>query len=99
MIERLDATTRTAVVTGAGSGIGRAIAIALADEGTTIVLAGRRADALRTTGDLVAERGGRPVVASIDLGSDDDLETLTATVGRGGGEGSAVLAKPAPPMA
>jgi NAD(P)-dependent dehydrogenase (short-subunit alcohol dehydrogenase family) len=43
------------VVTGAGTGIGAAVAQALAGEGWTVLLAGRRPDAL----DAVAERGGR----------------------------------------
>jgi NAD(P)-dependent dehydrogenase (short-subunit alcohol dehydrogenase family) len=45
--------SRIAVVTGAGSGIGAAVALALAGEGWTVVLAGRRAQALAS----VAERG------------------------------------------
>jgi NAD(P)-dependent dehydrogenase (short-subunit alcohol dehydrogenase family) len=52
-----DHPPRTAVVTGAGSGIGAAVAHALAGEGWTVVLAGRRRDAL----EQVAARGdGRP---------------------------------------
>ena len=44
---------KVAVVTGAGSGIGAAVAHALAGQGWTVVLAGRRRDALAS----VAERG------------------------------------------
>ena len=49
-----DHSPRTAVVTGAGSGFGAAVAHALAGEGWTVVLAGRRRDAL----EQVAARGG-----------------------------------------
>ena len=49
-----DHSPRIAVVTGAGSGIGAAVAHALAGEGWTVVLAGRRRDAL----EQVAARGG-----------------------------------------
>ena len=47
-------TARVALVTGAGSGIGRAVAIGLAADGFTVVLAGRRADALAETASLVS---------------------------------------------
>jgi NAD(P)-dependent dehydrogenase (short-subunit alcohol dehydrogenase family) len=41
--------TKIAIITGAGSGIGRAVSLALAKEGYAVVLAGRRADALAET--------------------------------------------------
>ncbi|MEV6899820.1 SDR family oxidoreductase [Amycolatopsis sp. NPDC051372] len=44
-------TTKTAVVTGAGSGIGRRVARALLDAGYQVALAGRRAEALEETAD------------------------------------------------
>jgi NAD(P)-dependent dehydrogenase (short-subunit alcohol dehydrogenase family) len=46
---------KTALVTGAGSGIGRAVALALAGEGYLVVLAGRRAKALEATAALAPE--------------------------------------------
>ncbi|MGZ4772443.1 MAG: SDR family NAD(P)-dependent oxidoreductase, partial [Ilumatobacteraceae bacterium] len=42
-------STRVALVTGAGSGVGRAVAIGLAADGFAVVLAGRREDALHET--------------------------------------------------
>ena len=40
-------TPRIALVTGAGSGIGKAVALALLDAGFTVVLAGRRSEPLQ----------------------------------------------------
>lgn len=51
---------RVAVVTGAGSGIGRAVAVGMARAGFAVALAGRREDALTETASLV---GGAPCVA------------------------------------
>ena len=49
---------RTAIVTGGGTGIGRAAAACLAAEGTTVTITGRRADVLERT---ASEIGARPV--------------------------------------
>ncbi|RPH52890.1 SDR family oxidoreductase, partial [bacterium] len=67
-----------AVVTGASGGIGEAIAMALAREGTRLVLAGRNADKL----ELVAERArdlspGVEIFAA-DLAEDEHLQALAA---------------------
>ena len=53
-----------AVVTGAGSGIGRAAALAHADRGWSVVLAGRRADVLAQTRDLDSDPARLPVQAT-----------------------------------
>ncbi len=48
------ATAKVAIVTGAGSGIGRAVSLALLNAGWSVVLAGRRSDFLQETASLAA---------------------------------------------
>src|ERR1035437_5348244 len=50
---------KIALVTGAGSGIGRAVSLALQSAGYSVVLAGRRAEALERTAASAASPGGR----------------------------------------
>jgi NAD(P)-dependent dehydrogenase (short-subunit alcohol dehydrogenase family) len=45
----MSSSTKNAIVTGAGSGIGRAVALALLNDGFSVALAGRRRDALDQT--------------------------------------------------
>jgi len=52
---------KTAIVTGAGSGIGRACALGLLAEGWQVALVGRRADALQGTAQLAGDAAGRAV--------------------------------------
>ena len=50
---------KTAIITGAGSGVGRAAALALYAQGYAVALAGRRSDTLKTTVDLAQDDGER----------------------------------------
>jgi len=67
------------VVTGASSGIGRAIAEALAEAGASVVLVGRRTSALSEVEERIAGRGGRSASVSADLA---DRQGLLAVAGR-----------------
>jgi NAD(P)-dependent dehydrogenase (short-subunit alcohol dehydrogenase family) len=58
---------RTALVTGAGRGIGRAIAVELAAAGASVALLARSKDELEETARLVIESGGRAVPVVADL--------------------------------
>src|SRR5436190_278123 len=66
---------KIAVVTGAGSGIGRAAAIALNTAGYSVVLAGRRAEELERTAAQVA---GQTLVVPTDVTDPVSVETLFA---------------------
>jgi len=74
-----------AIVTGAGRGIGRATAIALADAGYAVVLCARTRDQLEDTAREVGERGGKAVVVAADVASEDDLSRIVAQARRLGG--------------
>lgn len=60
-------TSKAAVVTGAGSGIGRAVAIALFDAGFDVALAGRRQSALDETAAACTSRRGRVLALATDV--------------------------------
>ena len=69
-------TEKIALVTGAGSGIGRAVALALAADGYAVVLAGRRAEALQATAAMGPSARLLPVAA--DITDPASVETLFA---------------------
>lgn len=72
---------KRAVVTGAGSGLGAAIARRLAANGAALVLAGRRRDALDATANEIGKAGtrGTIVVCPADLAREDDIARLVET--------------------
>jgi NAD(P)-dependent dehydrogenase (short-subunit alcohol dehydrogenase family) len=70
---------KIALVTGAGSGIGRAVSLALHAAGYSVVLAGRRRDALDATVDKAAEGGGRMVPVVADVSDPSSVKALFAT--------------------
>jgi NAD(P)-dependent dehydrogenase (short-subunit alcohol dehydrogenase family) len=71
---------RVALVTGGGSGIGRAIARAFAREGATVVVAGRRAEPLAETVAQIHGDGGTGGAAVADVTREEDVARLVATV-------------------
>ena len=78
----LNATRKIAVVTGAGSGVGRMTALALLDDGWTVVLAGRRADPLQTLVAQAAERGQTALAVPTDVTDPSSVQALFDTVER-----------------
>ncbi|SUE44026.1 SDR family oxidoreductase [Roseomonas gilardii] len=72
--------SRIAVVTGAGSGIGRAATLALLADGWSVALAGRRREALEETVAQAGEHGGRCLPVPTDITDAASVEALFATV-------------------
>ncbi len=76
----MDAEIRVALVTGAGSGIGQAVCLALLEDGYSVVLAGRRLDALRETVALASADLARTLSVPTDVGKPDQVLELFTQV-------------------
>jgi NAD(P)-dependent dehydrogenase (short-subunit alcohol dehydrogenase family) len=72
------AVKKVAVVTGAGSGIGRASALALQADGYDVVLAGRRAEELEKTAAMAVAGGGRMLAVATDVSDPAQVVALFA---------------------
>ena len=70
------ATVKVAIVTGAGSGIGRAVSLALLNAGWSVVLAGRRAELLNETAALVSDAAARTLARSTDVADEASVAAL-----------------------
>lgn len=75
---KLSLQGKTAIITGGGSGVGRAVALAFAEEGCSVIATGRRVEPIQETAKLVSEIGyssgsgacGRAVKADLSLPED-----------------------------
>src|SRR5688500_17848780 len=76
----LDLTHRTAVVIGATSGIGRAIALGLAEAGADVVPTGRRAALAAEAAKEVEARGRRSLATTADVSDAASLQALADRV-------------------
>src|SRR3990167_9670279 len=66
----------TVIVTGAGYGIGRAIALAFGRQGANVVLAARSRDKLEVVAAELTALGGSPLVAVTDVSSERDAAAM-----------------------
>ena len=71
---------KIALVTGAGSGIGRAVALALLNDGYSVALAGRRPDALEQTAAQAGTNASRTLVVPADVSDPASVQNLFAKV-------------------
>jgi NAD(P)-dependent dehydrogenase (short-subunit alcohol dehydrogenase family) len=74
----VDLTGKVAVITGAGSGIGRACALRLADVGASVVVADIDQAGAVGTASILAERDARCITSTVDVRDDDACRRLAA---------------------
>ncbi len=71
-----DLAERVALVTGGGTGIGRAVALALADQGAQVCICGRRPGPLASTRKAIESGGGKCIVIEADVSDEAQVEHL-----------------------
>ena len=69
-------TAKVAVVTGGGTGVGRAAALALAGEGFAVVVSGRRPEPLKEVASEIGSTGGRAIVVPTDVTDPESIRAL-----------------------
>jgi short-subunit dehydrogenase len=67
---------QVAIVTGASAGIGRSLALQLADQGAKVVLAARRVERLEQVAAECLQRGGETLVVPVDVGDETQCKAL-----------------------
>src|SRR5699024_7569937 len=69
-------TNKVALVTGAGSGLGRGIALTFAQEGATVVLNGRREEKLREVEEEIGKTEGKAIVIPADFTNETEVKKV-----------------------
>ncbi|MFE0018972.1 SDR family NAD(P)-dependent oxidoreductase [Mesorhizobium sp. NPDC059054] len=80
-MSKFEFSGKTALVTGAGSGIGRSIAVALAEAGAKTVVAGRRQSELEDTAAIIRDVGGDALCVAADVTDEASVSALVGQVG------------------
>lgn len=69
---------KSAVITGGGSGIGRACALKLSEEGARVMVADIREDIAKETAEIVTAEGGKAIFFQCDVGNEANVEAMTS---------------------
>lgn len=76
----MDHSGHIAVVTGAAGGIGRDYAIALADDGATVVVADFNVEGAEETSSIIVGKGGKAIAMAVDVSSPESTQALAERV-------------------
>ncbi|MFF4767362.1 SDR family oxidoreductase [Streptomyces sp. NPDC001255] len=76
----MDHSKHVAVITGAGQGIGRTYATALAEDGATVVVADLNLEAAQQTVKIIGEQGGKALAIRVDVSDKESTLALAETV-------------------
>jgi glucose 1-dehydrogenase len=71
-------TNKTCIVTGGGSGIGRAACLQMAAEGGKVVVADLKLDAAQSTVDAITAAGGQAIAVAVDVGDSAQVQAVIA---------------------
>ncbi|MFD0050201.1 SDR family oxidoreductase [Actinomycetes bacterium NPDC127524] len=71
-----DLTGKTAIVTGGGRGLGKQIALALAEAGANIVVCSRNLEACKEVSSEIVEMGGTSISSCCDVSNEEDIERV-----------------------
>ncbi len=71
---------KVALITGGGSGIGRAAAVLFSNEGATVIVANRKAENGHETVRMIKEAGGEATYIQTDVSKKKDIETLLSAI-------------------
>ena len=76
ILDKFSLAGKSGIVTGGGSGIGKAIASAVVEAGAEVIIAGRNLDRLETAATEITRAGGRVVPVPTDMGSPESIRAL-----------------------
>jgi len=78
ILKAFDLTGKVSVVTGGGSGLGRMMAIGLAEAGSDIIICSRKLEKCEATADEIEKLGVKTLATQCDLNCDEDLDQLVS---------------------